>query len=662
MKKLLIPCLLAFLTGCVDNEYNKDIDMNVTIAENGISIPIGETDKFMLSKLISTDDNLKINGDSVYYISETTSSSTEFAAMKSVVVDPSNGLTPAIEPTAIDLPDEIVGAVDAGIYYNASIPLTLTADAPVDPSNLIVSEDVKRIDTIMFDAPIQATLSFTTELFAKQGPAEYVLSLSDLEISFPEMLILSRSGNIGDATLPDTDDNGTPLSVKDHKLTIAQKTAQGGAFSLSLNIYGICGGDIQPDGTNNFELIPENGENILNILNNRFTLNGDASVDVTLNGGGTTLASTPQVRTAFSIEEIIMTRINGIIDASAQESFSIEIGSMPDFLEGNDINLDLTNPFIRFSASNPMGIPVKASIAITPKNDKGESLTATPVTIDTIYIEEASYDRANQTLTPQENHIFISQKAPTTDWVDAEKQTFWFNDTLYTWVQGDLPALLDAQIPSALEASLSAQTDNTTAHIALLNDQSSLVHANCDITVPLEFGENLSINFSEIEGGIDDIFKDVTMKEASIIANYTTTLPLNLEFSLSPLQEITADVYHSLSSDEKIVDGEESSSPHYYRILRNIRLEILDADQNGKGIIAGTTDLNLVDPTPSTGKIVIRLTEEETGALKSLTHLKYTVAGSLAEGLQNGVLRNTQYLQMKLSARISQIAVDLGSL
>lgn len=581
--------------------------------------------------------------------------------MRTVVIGPSNGLTPAIEPTAIDLPDEIVGAVDAGIYYNAAIPLTLAADVPVDPSNLIVSEDIKRIDTIMFDAPKQAVLTFTTELFATQGPADYTLSLSDMEIAFPEMLILSASGNIGDATLTDTDDNGNPLYVKDHKLTIPHKKAENGIFSITLDIYGLCGGEIQPDGSNNFELIPENGENILNILNNRFTLDGNATIDVYLNGPGTTLAQQPQVRTDFAIEELEITRLSGIIDASAQESFSIELGSMPDFLEGNDINLDLTNPFIRFSASNPMGIPVKASIAITPKNDKGESLTATPVTIDTIYIEEATYDRANQTLTPQENHIFISQKAPTTDWVDAEKQTFWFNDTLYTWVQGDLPALLDAQIPSALEASLSAQTDNTTAHIALLNDQSSLVHANCDITVPLEFGENFSINFSEIEGGIDDIFKDVTMKEASIIANYTTTLPLNLEFTLSPLQEISAQEYHNLPADEKLTN-DDAENTKYFRILKNIGLEVLDADQNGKGIIAGTTDLSLVDPTASTGKIIIRLTEKEKDALKSLTHLQYNVAGDLAEGLQSGALRSTQYLQMKLSARVAQISMDLDSL
>lgn len=662
MKKFLIPCLLVFFTGCVDKDYDKEIDMNVTIAENGISIPIGETDRFTLSKLISTDDNLRINNDSIYYISESTETSTEFAAMKSVIIDPSNGLTPDIEPTEIALSEEIVAAVEAGITFDATIPLLLSADVPIDPSDLAVSDEVKRIDTIMFDAPKRAVLTFSTELFDTQGPADYTLSLSDMEIAFPEMLMLSASGNIGDATLTDTDDNGDPLYVKDHKLIIPLKKSESGIFSISINIYGLCGGDIQPDGSNNFELIPDNGENILNILNNRFTLDGNASVDIALNGPGTTLAQQPQVRTDFAIEELEITRITGIIDASAQESFSIELGSMPDFLEGNDITLDLANPYIRFSATNPMGIPVNASLSVTPKDENGESITSEPIVISPIYIEEATYDRANQTMIPKENNLYISQKAPTTDWVDADKKTFWYNDTLYTWVQGDLPALLNTQIPSSIEASLSAQTDKESVHVALLNNQSSLMQADCDITVPLEFGENFAISFSEIEGGIDDIFKDLTMKEANIIANYTTSLPLNLEFSLSPLQEITADVYHSLSSDEKIVDGEESSSPHYYRILRNIRLEILDADQNGKGIIAGTTDLNLVDPTPSTGKIVIRLTEEETGALKSLTHLKYTVAGSLAEGLQNGVLRNTQYLQMKLSARISQITVDLGSL
>lgn len=663
MKKLLIPCCLVLLAGCVDKDYDKEIDMNVTIAENGITLPVGETDKFTLSKLIDTDDNLKINGDSIYYISESTDSKTEFAAMKSVIIDQSNGLTPEIEPTEIAIPEELEQAIELGIPYEGSIPLTLSADVPINPSQLEVSKDIERIDTIMFDSPKQATLTFTTELFEDQGPAEFSLLLSDMKVTLPQMLILSNTDKIGDAVLEETDDMGNPLVVRDHILYVPSKNAENGIFSITLNIYGLCAGEIRPDGTNNFQLTPStDDENILDIINNKFVLNGDASVQLALKGPGTTLAAQTQVRTDFIIEELEITRVAGLIDASADESFSIEIGSMPDFLSGNDISLDLSNPFIKLNAANPMGIPVKAVLSIDPKNDKGVSLNPEPIVVDTIFIKQASYSESENRMIPSENHIYISQREPTNDWVDAEKKTFWLNDTLYTWAQGNLPGLLDTQIPSSLDATISASTDKSIEHIALLNNQPNDVTVDCNITVPMEFGENFAINFSEIEGGLDDIFSDVSVQEAAIIASYTTTLPLDLEFTINPLQEISAEEYNRLPSDEKLLDDDDEEYPEYYRILKNVGFEILNADQNGKGIITGTTDMSLVDPAPSMGKIVIRLTEKEKDALKSLTHLQYSVAGNLTKGLESGALRSTQYLQMKLSAKIAKIEVDIDSL
>ena len=658
MKKLLIPCCLVLLAGCVDKDYDKEIDMNVTIAENGITLPVGETDKFTLSKLIDTDDNLKINGDSIYYISESTDSKTEFAAMKSVIIDQSNGLAPEIEPTEIAIPEELEQAIELGIPYEGSIPLTLSADVPINPSQLKVSKDIERIDTIMFDSPKQATLTFTTELFEDQGPAEFSLLLSDMKVTLPQMLILSNTDKIGDTVLEETDDMGNPLVVSDHILYVPSKNAEDGIFSITLNIYGLCAGKIRPDGTNNFQLTPStDDENILDIIDNEFVLNGDASVQLALKGPGTTLAAQTQVRTDFIIEELEITRVAGLIDASADESFSIEIGSMPDFLSGNDISLDLSNPFIKLNAANPMGIPVKAVLSIDPKNDKGVSLNPEPIVVDTIFIKQASYSESENRMIPSENHIYISQREPTNDWVDAEKKTFWLNDTLYTWAQGNLPGLLDTQIPSSLDATISASTDKSIEHIALLNNQPNDVTVDCNITVPMEFGENFAINFSEIEGG-----RDVSVQEAAIIASYTTTLPLDLEFTINPLQEISAEEYNRLPSDEKLLDDDDEEYPEYYRILKNVGFEILNADQNGKGIITGTTDMSLVDPAPSMGKIVIRLTEKEKDALKSLTHLQYSVAGNLTKGLESGALRSTQYLQMKLSAKIAKIEVDIDSL
>ena len=166
------------------------------------------------------------------------------------------------------------------------------------------------------DFPKQATLTFTTELFEDQGPAEFSLLLSDMKVTLPQMLILSNTDKIGDAVLEETDDMGNPLVVRNHILYVPSKNAENGIFSITLNIYGLCAGEIRPDGTNNFQLTPStDDENILDIINNKFVLNGDASVQLALKGPGTTLAAQTQVRTDFIIEELEITRVAGLIDA-----------------------------------------------------------------------------------------------------------------------------------------------------------------------------------------------------------------------------------------------------------------------------------------------------------------------------------------------------------
>ena len=61
--------------------------------------------------------------------------------MKSVIIDQSNGLAPEIEPTEIAIPEELEQAIELGIPYEGSIPLTLSADVPINPSQLKVSKE-----------------------------------------------------------------------------------------------------------------------------------------------------------------------------------------------------------------------------------------------------------------------------------------------------------------------------------------------------------------------------------------------------------------------------------------------------------------------------------------------------------------------------------------
>ncbi len=670
-KLLIIPCCFLFLCSCVDDAYDKDIDMNVTLLENGVSIPIGVSEKFTLSKIIDEDDNLKIDGDNVYYISETTSASANYNAMNSILIEQQNGLVPDLAPTSITIGDEVTEALALAKAYGLSIdqeveiPLELDLSAPIDPSDLNISEYIQRIDTVVFDEPITTTLTFTTELFDNQGGSEVSLQLTDLKIEFPRMLMFSTSGDYGDAVLEDTDDDGNNLVVTDHILTIPNKNAENGVFSVSLEVYGLYGGEIQEDGTNDLLITKlSSDKSQLDILNNEFSLKGDAVLQVNLKDVNTTFKDEAQLLTYYAIDEIEIVRISGIVDAYAEEPFTIELGSMPDFLDEYDISLDLYNPYIRLNAVNPIEVPIFASLTIDPRNEKGESLNETPVVVDTIHINKAEYDPTNNVAVPSQVNIFISPVEPTDDWVDAEAKTFMFNDTLYTWVYSNLPDLLNSKIPTTLEVNVSVQTDTSTGHMAILDNKKVEINVACDITVPLEFGEDFSIHYTDIQGDLDDIFTDFTVGEATIIVGYETTLPVDVEFSIDALSQITYSEYQTLSDSEKVSYEKETDDgdvTEYFKIIKDVNVEILDADMNGNGKVAGVSDEG-ADPTPSTGQIVIQLTEDEKYALQALTHIQYHVVADLAESLKSGALRSTQYLQLTMTAEVADISVDLDSL
>ncbi|MBQ8424222.1 MAG: hypothetical protein IJY36_08230 [Coprobacter sp.] len=659
MKKLLLTLLTALLMwSCVDMAYDKDIDMKITLAENGVTIPIGETERFTLSKLIDDDEDLKTDDEGNYYIAESASSTTEFASMASFTIESVNGMSPAINPTYIDVPEELRSFIAVGVSdVEAHITVPMMEHAPIDPSNIEIPKEILRIDTILFDTPKRATLRFVAEVLEPSSNSDMSLTLKDFHIELPRMLILAPAGRIDYVELKDMNDDGTPIVIENHDLKIAELTSPTGEFELHLDIYGVYGGALGADGTNNFVITPGIDHNTLDVINNEVYLHGDAIVNIELHGS-TELVDKPSLRTYFTIEDMTIYRVSGLVDASAEESFSINIGSMPDFLNSDDINLDLHNPYITLSVVNPMGIPVMAHLTIDPRDEQGESMLSAPIAIDPIYVQGAAYNAADKCMTPAPNNIYVSLYEPTTEWVDAEAKTFYYENCLYTWVKGNLPALLDAGIPYTLDAHISAETDKSTVHNVVLNDETNVISIDADITVPLKFGENFSLSYSDIEGGLDDIFQDVSAREASIIAGYTTTLPLDMQFDLVPMQELDYDTEGGAAED--IVTDEDSGRK--YRVLRNVTVEILDSDESGAGIIAGTTDTSLDNPTPSTDKIVIKLNETEAEALKSLTHIKWRVQGDLAEGLKSGTLRDTQYLQLRLSAKIAKIEVDLDEL
>ena len=642
MKKHFIPYSLIILllsSACVDEKYDKDIDMNLQLAENGLTIPIGSTKQLKLADLIEEGDNLQTGDDHVYFVTDTTVASYEFKTMAAFDIA-GGGLSPVMysEISTSGIPE--------GIYVeNIKVPVPLSVGKDITAFVENISQDIALIENVWFtnEQAYFATLTFKADLL-RSGTS--TMKAENLVIKFPEMLILSKE-NPGFAEL------GEGLTIENYTLVIPERYANAdGVLELPrIPLYGIRG----RDGAKEFlHVIKETaGEyHSLEILNNRFEIES-GNILLTLNGN-LEFTSPAQIVTEFSIETLSVTRIEGLVDARTDTEFTLEMGSLPEFLDNDDIELNLTNPYIVLEARNPMGVPVKAELTISTERAS--------VPTDVIYIDGARYDEAAGELIPQINKIYIA-KAPRSGMEG------------YTYVYADLPALLDDGIPSSIDVKIVAETVADEIHTIVLGENIlNEVSVENVINVPLEFGSSLRINYSDIADGLEDTFKDFSFGEASIKIAYTSTLPLDVRFSIIPLQEIDKEEYDELFArdpesviadlcdddfDDEYNDeygddwaGDDDSDEGYYvyyKILRDVYVDI-------EGTMRGTAD----EGRPSTGTLHAQLGETVSGAMNSLTHIKWSVDGSAAAA--EGKLRDTQYLQLDMKVGVKKIQINADSL
>ena len=663
MKKLFIPFSLSLFLlsqGCVDNQYDGDIDMNVQLAGNGLSAPIGETSKFTLNDLIGEDDNLKIDGENAYYISETSNSTAEFPTLDPF--DITEGLKPEINPTGLHIPPALQQAVAGGYGWTGDISnVPIKSEATLQPVGIDVPDELRYIDTTYFKEPQLATLTFRVKLFERIGDGNsFGFSLSDLKGDLPKMLILSDGSDKGTTTLLTSNDKEVVVT-KHHFEISGTTTADDGVFTLQIPIYGIY-------GRNYFQI--KDGK--LNIVDNHFSVEGTANIHVEIPNKGperAQLLSTPVIATEFEIEDLTISHVFGVVDASAKETFSIEIGSMPDFLNDDGVVLDLY-PYIKLHATNPMGVPVKASLSITPKTENG--ISADPITAD-IDVPQATYNPSTQLMDRKICNFYFSDNEP-----EGYKNGYVnVNDTLYTWVQIALSDLLKNGVPESLDVVINAQSDTTKEHEIVLANTPNNVDVDCDMTVPMEFGKDLLINYSDVITGLDDVFQDFSLEEAMINITDTTTLPLDLTISLWGMEEVSENDYTThknevgndgeplyVEDEDEDENGNGNKYVHYYKVLEGINIAVLGGEGNS-GTIKGCDDSSL-NPRPAVGKVIASLKALDPDALKKVSAIRYKLSGKPANTSNAtgavGTLRSTQYLKLKMTATISGVSVDLDSL
>ena len=365
------------VTSCLNEDYDltKDIDTNISI-DGDISAPLGNSEFILVDDFLNlgNDDKdiLKTDASGNYYVSVTgrgTSSDVElpvFSFSDELVTD--GGYTATIEKRELPLPSS--GTVPDTPYtkhFNAS-------STPIK-----INEDVPTEILAVKDAEVSGVVNVSLTVTAGMA------TLSDLIIDFPDYLEFA-----------DVKDDGLNFNPDGNILTIKSPQIHTMSKSINLNVIGI-----------DFEKIPS-GQGFIPsqhkiVLNDEVKLSA-FDVNAVLSDFGATVEVIPNEIVAdidLSISSLIVKTALVKVDPDIViDPFISNVGSLPDFLSGDDVVLDLYNPVLKLNIDNctPFTLNLNADImsykgadhrtAHVGNANGGEAIMLTPSGMNRLYISK----------------------------------------------------------------------------------------------------------------------------------------------------------------------------------------------------------------------------------------------------------------------------------
>ena len=366
---------------CLNEDYDltKDIDTNISI-DGDISAPLGNSEFILVDDFLNlgNDDKdvLKTDASGNYYVSVTgrgTSSDVElpvFSFSDELVTD--GGYTATIEKRELPLPSS--GTVPDTPYtkhFNAS-------STPIK-----INEDVPTEILAVKDAEVSGVVNVSLTVTAGKA------TLSDLIIDFPDYLEFA-----------DVKDEGLNFNPDGNILTIKSPQIHTMSKSINLNVIGI-----------DFEKIPS-GQGFIPsqhkiVLNDEVKLSA-FDVNAVLSDFGATVEVIPNEIVAdidLSISSLIVKTALVKVDPDIViDPFISNLGSLPDFLSGDDVVLDLYNPVLKLNIDNctPFTLNLNADImsykgadhrtAHVGNANGGEAISLTPSGMNRLYVSRTGED------------------------------------------------------------------------------------------------------------------------------------------------------------------------------------------------------------------------------------------------------------------------------
>lgn len=493
--------LLSFplwTVSCVDNKYDldKDIDMTINVGGEHLTIPAGSSDTAYLSKIIEVEEGDILQPDAttrVYHLTK----------RDDIDVDPTTVKEVTISSANTDLKQELVGSGDGG-SGSKTTELDVKNNLRAEASD--IDEALIELGALGAKTPTSLTLAFE---FLNTGNLTFgSVTAKNLEIQLPDFLMFEK-GEV---------EEGNKLILNNEELKNAQKV---------LHVIGYQFGGKAGEGE-----IPDKNRTIT--INGLVTMQGQV-VTSGINGSGS-LTMTLDV----TLEEMTANSVTGVIQPEIKaETTNIELNDLPDFLKDEETRMDITNPVILLRAENQLETPVEVDAVLTPMKGNAQ--------IDGKEVKVGSgYGKTPVVLASGKNVIALSRTGECTiEGVTSNVKVEDINNLLET-------------IPDDIEVDLQPVVRNEGYYTAELG-RAYEMPSSYEVDVPLSFEQNLNIVYND---SVQDLNKDlndldkVILKKANVLLTVDNAIPLKLQ--LKPENVLIKDVYgNELTAVKKTIEEDK---------------------------------------------------------------------------------------------------------
>jgi hypothetical protein len=548
--------------------------MTVNVGGEHLAIPVGYTEQITLDKIIELDE-----GDDLQLVNG------EYHLLKSDKIDETNTSVKMVTVNESSNPINSINVLN-NVDYSQPGDVTvedIESEGSVNTEAHGIDEAVIEIGSLTANTPAKLTLSF--EINKTNSISYSDVTIDKMTITFPDF-IKFEEGQSG---------------LNGQVLTISNETLHSPTYTKYLNISKYVFGEKYGDGN---KVKEENGDRIIKIENQKITVKTDVTVHQAQGTGSLSITPTA-ILAAMTVSEV-----NGTIKPDMDvKPTEVELTNLPDFLQDEEVKLDITNPVFSFKANNPLNEEIEMDGIMTGyKNGKVTKTVKIGSGNGGVPIKLKPSGNKQQTISIVRNEKTVVETGATKVIVPN------LNDIIET-----IPDRISVELKPAVKTD-----DYYTVNLG----QDYVLNSEYNIDIPLSFGSGLKIVYEETIDDFDLDLEDVDIKKAIISITADNTIPLKMEIKNENVSALDV-------NGNKITDI-------------NVTVEgTITESKDGKSIATSQLNINLVS------------TKE--GAISKLDGLffKVTAVPGQATDVQ---LLSSQWMQLKdMKLKIPNgIKVDLN--